>query len=85
MGVRPPVPGGQLRTTLTTAEWEDCAYFRFSSVFKPEAIWIENRDYVKVEIFDSKGKSYGFLTDSGSLGTYGTQGDYFVFRYNGEP
>ncbi|KAF7158661.1 hypothetical protein CNMCM6106_005451 [Aspergillus hiratsukae] len=85
LGVKPPIPGVTQKAELCTADWNHSCYIKFTHAFATDKIYIANRDLVRVEIFDSKGKPIGPLKDLPPLGSYGTTGDIFVFRYKGEP
>ncbi|KAF7587385.1 hypothetical protein BBP40_007351 [Aspergillus hancockii] len=85
LGATLPIPGGTQRSVVNTASWETCAYFQFTHAFENDKMFIANRDLVRVEIFDAAGKPIGPLKDLPPLGSYGTTGDIFVFRYRGEP
>jgi hypothetical protein len=85
LGATPPIPGGTQKSVLNTASWDNSIYFQFTHAFEADKMYIANRDLVRVELFDSAGKPIGPLKNVPPLGSYGTTGDIFVFRYKGEP
>ncbi|EAW24712.1 uncharacterized protein NFIA_101960 [Aspergillus fischeri NRRL 181] len=85
LGAKPPVPGVTQKSELCTTNWANSCTFKFTHAFPTDKIYISNRDLVRVEIFDSQGKPIGPLKDMPPLGSYGTSGDIFQFRYLGEP
>ncbi|GAQ08538.1 hypothetical protein ALT_5859 [Aspergillus lentulus] len=85
LGAKPPVPGVTQKSELCTTNWANSCTFKFTHAFPTDKIYISNRDLVRVEIFDSEGKPIGPLKDMPPLGSYGTSGDIFQFRYLGEP
>ncbi|KAF7162456.1 hypothetical protein CNMCM5623_007747 [Aspergillus felis] len=85
LGAKPPVPGVSQKSELCTTDWKHSCTFKFTHAFPTDKIYISNRDLVRVEIFDSEGKPIGLMKDMPPVGSYGTTGDIFVFRYLGEP
>ncbi|GFF52290.1 hypothetical protein IFM51744_07807 [Aspergillus udagawae] len=85
LGVKPPVPGVTQKSELCTTDWKNSCTFKFTHAFPTDKIYISNRDLVRVEIFDSQGKPIGPMKDMPPVGSYGTTGDIFQFRYSGEP
>jgi hypothetical protein len=85
LGAKPPIPGGTQKTELCTTDWDHRCYLKFTHAFATDKIYIENRDLVRVEISDLQGNSLGLMKNLPPLGSYGTTGDIFVFRYLHEP
>ncbi|GIK02915.1 hypothetical protein Aspvir_006980 [Aspergillus viridinutans] len=85
LGAKPPVPGVTQKSELCTTDWKHSCTFKFTHAFPTDKIYISNRDLVRVEIFDSQGKPIGPMKDMPPVGSYGTTGDIFQFRYLGEP
>ncbi|RHZ50599.1 uncharacterized protein CDV56_104814 [Aspergillus thermomutatus] len=85
LGAKPPVPGVTQKAELCTTNWANSCTFKFTHAFPTDKIYIANRDLVRVEIFDPQGNPIGPMKDVPPLGSYGTTGDIFQFRYLGEP
>jgi hypothetical protein len=85
LGVKPPVPGVTQKSELCTTDWKHSCTFKFTHAFPTDKIYISNRDLVRVEISDYRGEPIGPMKDMPPVGSYGTTGDIFQFRYSGEP
>jgi hypothetical protein len=85
LGVKPPVPGVTQKSELCTTDWAHSCTFKFTHAFPTDKIYISNRDLVRVEIFDYRGEPIGPMKDMPPVGSYGTTGEIFQFRYSGEP
>lgn len=81
LGATTPAPGSGGKSYIWgNAKWAESCYFRFIHAYE-DRVYIEHGDSVRIEILTGDEKPIGKLRNMPPMGSNGTSGDIFIFRY----